>query len=147
MTFPKKDDDFIKELIKQKESETLDFKHSITNSKKIAKTLTAFANHKGGKLAVGINDKKTITGIDESEEIFMIEEAANKWCVPPVSVSFEVYEVQHVEEQKLDEELYILIVSVPQSIDRHAVLDTNGKPVYYTRYLDKTVPIQAAEPE
>ncbi len=50
MILPKKDDEFIRILIKQQEGETLDFKQGISSPLKIAKPILAFANTGGGKM-------------------------------------------------------------------------------------------------
>jgi predicted HTH transcriptional regulator len=43
-------------LIAEGEGDTLDFKKTISSASKIAKTIAAFANHKGGRLLIGVND-------------------------------------------------------------------------------------------
>ena len=53
----------IKQLIFEGESVNLDFKKTITSCEKIAKTLVAFANNKGGRLLVGVLDNGTIKGV------------------------------------------------------------------------------------
>jgi len=76
-------------LIKQGEHQTLDFKHSITDSKKIARAMVAFANTLGGTLLIGVKDNGSIVGIDSEEEYYMIEAAAQMYCKPemPFKVS------------------------------------------------------------
>ena len=73
-------------LIQSGEGETLDFKKTITSARKIAKTMVSFANHKGGKLLVGVNDNKTISGIRSEEEKYMLEMAAGFFCKPPIPI-------------------------------------------------------------
>lgn len=73
---------YIINLIKQGEHQTLDFKHSITDSKKIARSLAAFANTDGGTLLIGVKDNGSIVGIDTEEEYYMIEAAAQMYCKP-----------------------------------------------------------------
>jgi len=71
-------------LIKQGEHQTLDFKHSITDSKKIARSLVAFANTNGGTLLIGVKDNGSIVGIDSEEEYYMVEAAAQMYCKPEI---------------------------------------------------------------
>jgi predicted HTH transcriptional regulator len=139
MIRPKKDDEYIRALLKLPEGETLDFKQSITSPIKIAKTLVAFANTKGGKIAIGISDRKRILGIDEEEEIFMVEKAISEYSQPPVLVIFEVYEVGKFEEEEIIRDRNILIVNIPKSTQKHYVVD-KGKQIRYKRKLDRTVP-------
>ena len=72
----------ILDLIKQGEGDQLDFKREISSSIRIAKSLSAFANHKGGTLLVGVNDNGTIAGVKVEEEKFMLEQAAVFFCKP-----------------------------------------------------------------
>ena len=60
----------IKDIIKNGENKTIEFKEIIPNSKKISQTAVSFANGAGGKIFIGINDDRQIIGIDESLDIF-----------------------------------------------------------------------------
>jgi len=53
-------------IISAGENETTEFKSSF--NKEVIETLVAFANNKGGKIIVGINDKGNIVGLDFSIE-------------------------------------------------------------------------------
>jgi predicted HTH transcriptional regulator len=136
----KKDDVFIKELLNRHEDETLDFKQSINKSARIAKTMIALANTKGGQIAVGISDQKKITGIDGDEEIYMIERANKEFCSPPVDLNFELYEVDSIDNQPLEEELYILVVNIPKSLQSHYFKNQDGTSTRYMRKNDRTFP-------
>lgn len=68
------------------ENEVLDFKKTISSASKIAKTISAFANHKGGTLLVGVNDNKTISGVRSDEEKYMLELAANFYLKPSIKL-------------------------------------------------------------
>ena len=57
----------VKKLIFEGEGVTLDFKKTITNCEKIARTMAAFANNKGGRLLIGVADDGTITGVKSEE--------------------------------------------------------------------------------
>lgn len=140
MLIPQKNEDFIKELLKKEENEALDFKLSISNSSKIAKTLVAFANTRGGTIAIGINDHKKIIGIDPEEELFMINKAAEDYCIPPVLYKSEVYEISYLEDEKLAEELLILIIDVSKSNEEHRLLSKENIPLKYIRIGDKNIP-------
>jgi predicted HTH transcriptional regulator len=79
---------YIRELIEQGEHQQLDFKFEINDARKIARTLSAFANTEGGKLLIGVKDNGKIAGVRSEEEYHMIEAAAGMYCKPPVD--FEV---------------------------------------------------------
>lgn len=83
----------ILQLIAKGESETLDFKKTISSASKIAKTLSAFSNHKGGRLLVGVNDNKTISGVRSEDEKYMLEMAASFYCKPEVKLTLNEWEI------------------------------------------------------
>jgi predicted HTH transcriptional regulator len=74
----------ITNLISQGEHQRLDFKFEISDSKKIARTLSAFANTDGGTLLIGVKDNGHIAGIRSEEEYYMIEAASEMYCRPKV---------------------------------------------------------------
>ena len=74
--------DYINDLIAQGEHQQLDFKFEINDARKIARTLSAFANTVGGKLLIGVKDNGKIAGIRSEEEYHMIEAAAQMYCKP-----------------------------------------------------------------
>ena len=76
---------YIQDLIELGENQRLDFKFEINDAKKIARTLSAFANTDGGKLLIGVKDNGKIAGVRSEEEYHMIEAAAQLYCKPPVS--------------------------------------------------------------
>lgn len=55
---PFTDTDYIHALIAEGEHLQQDFKFEISDARKIAKTLSAFANTRGGKLLIDDKDKK-----------------------------------------------------------------------------------------
>ncbi len=71
-------DQQLNHLIQQGESENLEFKSGFNNE--LIETLVAFANTSGGKLLLGINDTKKITGVELNTESIQnwINEIKNK---------------------------------------------------------------------
>ncbi len=84
---------YLADLIAQKESQTLDFKYEISDAKKIAKTLVAFANTDGGKLLIGVKDNGNIAGVRSDEELYMIDAAAKLYCKPKIDFTFRPWQV------------------------------------------------------
>lgn len=108
-----------------------DFKKTISSQIKIAKTLVAFANTRGGRLIIGVNDQGKITGIKSEEEIFMIEGAAEFFSKPSIPVEFHIYEFQNKS---------VLVVEVPESNQKpHYAKDEDGKWWVYIRVKDQSV--------
>lgn len=77
------------DLIAEGEHEQQDFKYLISDARKIARSISAFSNNKGGRLLIGVKDNGTIAGVRSEEDIFMIEQAGDLYCSPRVSVDFE----------------------------------------------------------
>ena len=69
-------------LIAEGEHQQQDFKFEISDARKIAKTLSAFANTDGGKLLIGVKDNGKIAGVRSDEEQYMIEAAARTLLQP-----------------------------------------------------------------
>jgi predicted HTH transcriptional regulator len=122
----------IKRLILTGENVNLDFKKTISSAEKIAKTLVAFANNRGGKLLIGVADDGTIKGVkSEEEEKYMISKSAHQFCRPAIEPRF--------EEIYVDDKL-VLVVDIPKSdIKPHYALDENKKWWVYFRVKDKSV--------
>jgi predicted HTH transcriptional regulator len=120
--------DSIYDLIKGGESEQVDFKQTIS-AIKIARTLVAFANTKGGRILIGVKDDKTITGIDPEEELFVMEQAAQKYCSPPILFTYQIFEYH----QKA-----ILIIEVTESKQKpHFAIDKDNHLQIFMRVGDK----------
>lgn len=75
------------ELIKKGESKTLELKEKLPSATNLAKTVVAFSNTAGGKLVIGANDKKEITGVKENE-VFDLQEKVSSiiydMCYPNI---------------------------------------------------------------
>lgn len=78
------------QLIAQGEHQQQDFKYCINDSRKIAKSLVAFANTDGGRLLLGVKDNGKIAGVQSDEEYYMVEAAAKIYSNP--QIGFEVQE-------------------------------------------------------
>ena len=81
-------------LIAQGEHQQQDFKYEISDVRKIARTLSAFANTDGGRLLIGVKDNGKIAGVRSDEEIYMVEAAASLHCIPPVACRMSIHRVE-----------------------------------------------------
>ncbi|HNQ68424.1 MAG TPA: ATP-binding protein [Bacteroidales bacterium] len=128
MLEPNKD---ILNRIKAGEGQNLDFKHSISDTKKIARSLVAFANTEGGSLLIGVRDNGSIAGINSEEEYYMIETAAILHCRPEVKFDF----ANHTVNGKS-----VLEIIVPKSTELpHSAPDHDGKHKYFVRVKDQNI--------
>ena len=120
---------YIRKLIEQGEHQQQDFKFEISDARKIARSLAAFANTDGGRLLVGVKDNGAIAGVRSNEEYYMVEMAAQLYCKP--AVDFIVAE--HLIDGKT-----ILEIDVPRSESGpHYTRDKEDKWMIYIRVKDK----------
>lgn len=84
---------YIESLVAEGEHERQDFKFLISDARKIARSISAFANHKGGHLLIGVKDNGTLAGVRNEEDIFVVEQAAHRYCVPSQSVTFTAFAI------------------------------------------------------
>lgn len=127
----------IVKLISQGEHQTLDFKHSITDSKKIARSLVAFANTLGGTLLVGVKDNGNIAGVNSDEEYYMVEAASQMYCKP--EVPFEVV------RWDINGKTVLEVKVKPSKKKPHKAPDKSGAYKAYVRVSDENImasPIQ-----
>lgn len=78
-------------LIEEGEHEHQDFKFAISDARKIARSVSAFANNDGGSLLIGVKDNGAIAGVRNDEDIYVVEQAAQMYCEPSVDVRFEAF--------------------------------------------------------
>lgn len=122
----------IQKLISEGEHQQLDFKFGITDSKKIARSLSAFANTDGGRLLLGVKDNGAIAGVRSDEEYYMIEAAAQLYCKPEV-----YFEMKEWEESGRT----VMEIIIPKSAEApHTAPDKEGKYQAYVRVGDQNFP-------
>lgn len=125
------DNEYIQKLVAEGEHVHQDFKFAISDARKIAKSLSAFSNTKGGRLLVGIKDNGRIAGIRSEEEIYMIEAAADLYCLPPIKVKKHIYKAEGKD---------ILEVEVAESREKPiCALNEKGKAWAYVRIKDENI--------
>uniref|UniRef100_UPI0032162F27 AlbA family DNA-binding domain-containing protein n=1 Tax=uncultured Draconibacterium sp. TaxID=1573823 RepID=UPI0032162F27 len=120
---------YLYKLIEEGEHQQQDFKYCINDSKKIAKSLVAFANTDGGRLLIGVKDNGKVAGISSDEEFYMIEAAAKIFSKPQINFSTKQW---HVEGKTVLE-----IVIEPSTEKPHFAKDENGKWMAYIRVNDE----------
>lgn len=82
---------YIARLIEEGEHENQDFKFAISDARKIARSLSAFANHSGGRLLIGVKDNGTVAGVRNEEDIYVVEQAAERYCVPSQEIRIDAF--------------------------------------------------------
>lgn len=123
--------DYILSLIEEGEHEHQDFKYQISDARKIARSISAFANNSGGHLLIGVKDNGNIAGVKSDEEMYMIEQAAAMYCKPEQQVDFTLYSVEGKNVLKADiQEATVKPVKAQ---------DDNGRWCTYYRVKDENI--------
>lgn len=123
--------EYIHALIAEGEHVQQDFKFEISDARKIAKTLSAFANTLGGRLLIGVKDNGKIAGVRSDEEQYMVEAAARLYCTPQVDCEMRTY---------LAEGRSVLVATIAES--RHKPVfakNEHGQNLAYLRMADENI--------
>jgi predicted HTH transcriptional regulator len=109
----------LKALLEEGEGIQLEFKRKVSSPTKIARTLLAFANTKGGTMLFGVDDDKTIVGVEsEKTEVEMIEIAGKVHCEPPIEPEIEIVSYRGRD---------VIVVTVEESVEKpHRLIDDDG---------------------
>lgn len=125
------DTQYIRQLVEEGEHCHQDFKFEISDARKIARSISAFANTGGGRLLVGVKDNGKIAGIRSEEEIYMIEAAATMYCQPTMELETKTYIV---------EGRTVLEVCIAEAASKPIyALDEENKPKAYIRIKDENI--------
>lgn len=119
----------VKNLAQTGESTYLEFKRTIPSAEKIAREIVAFANTNGGTLLIGVDDDKSLVGVDGyQEEEFLLNRAASKLCDPKVAITIEI-----VQFGKRD----LLVIRIPEAQQKPVFLKTAEGLAAYIRVADR----------
>jgi len=122
---------YLQSLINEGEHQQQDFKYRVSDALKLAKSVSAFANTDGGRLLIGIRDDGNMSGVRDEEEIYMMYQAAYRYCRPEASIKFDTY---HVDGRT------IVVATIPPSDRRPiCVVGDEGKPRAYIRIADENI--------
>lgn len=123
---------YIHRLIDEGEHEHQDFKFKISDTRKIARSISAFANNDGGRLLVGVKDNGVIAGIRSEEDMHVIEAAATVYCRPSVEVEMQAF--------LCEEGAVVLRASIPKASRRPVECkEADGSWRAYFRVADENI--------
>ncbi len=123
---------YISSLIEEGEHEHQDFKFAISDSRKIARSLSAFANNDGGRLLIGVKDNGVVAGIRNEEDIYMVEQAAEMYCIPAQEIKVTAF--------KVDGGLTVLRVEIDRTPARPVMVkEQDGTKKAYFRVRDENI--------
>lgn len=125
----------IKRLVRDGETETIEFKRKVRHPEKIVRELVAFANSKGGHLFIGVDDDLSIPGVKfPEEELYEMERAIQNLCRPSLDYKASI--------TPLSDRHGIVVLEIPPSLKKpHYARETKeqrwGKA--YVRVADKSL--------
>lgn len=94
-------------LIEGGETTHIEFKRKTPSLEKIAKEITALANTSGGYLLIGVDDDRTLYGVEsEKAEVDNVERACLGYIEPPVEPGIEIVSIYGFD---------IIVVQIPES--------------------------------
>lgn len=126
----------LNEIIENGENQQVEFKRKFTEPDKIAKEMIAFANSRGGKLIFGVDDDRTVVGVEsEKGEIEYIDLAARHFCEPAIAYKTDILHIYKKD---------VIVVNIPESLSKPHSLIEDGKSrdnmqKVYIRVDDKSV--------
>ena len=121
------------QLVALGEGSHLEFKRKVPRAERIAKEVIAFANSRGGRLLLGVDDDGSVVGVrDPEEEEYALKRALNAHCRPALSLSIERISIRHRRD--------VIVVHVPESTEKpHYLVNGDKHGTAYVRVEDKSV--------
>jgi predicted HTH transcriptional regulator len=121
-------------LVSLGEGPFLEFKRKVPQPERIAKEIIAFANTRGGRLLLGVDDDGSVLGVkDAEEEEFALRHSLERFCRPLVA-----FEIERVAiSRKRD----VIVVKVRESDEKphYVVNEGDGSKTAYVRVEDMSV--------
>jgi ATP-dependent DNA helicase RecG len=114
------------EIIANGENSGIEFKRDDIRPETLAKEIVAMANLHGGKILIGVEDDRTISGIQRPDLEIWIMDTVFRHYVHPMLVPY-------YEEIVLDEGKRIAVISFDQGNAKPYVLRHNGREEIYIR--------------
>ncbi len=122
----------VRAMVAEGEHENQDFKYSISDARKIARSISAFANRGGGRLLIGVKDNGEIAGVRNEEDVYVVELAATRYCRPPVEVAFTAYSI--------DASMRVIVAEIPMAaVPGVSVVEADGSLRAYYRVADENI--------
>lgn len=122
----------LRRMVAEGEHEHQDFKYAISDARKIARSISAFANNDGGRLLIGVKDNGTIAGVRNDEDIYVVEQAAERYCRPAQHIEFTAY--------RADPTAVVIVASISKAENRPIYAgDADGTWKAFYRVSDENI--------
>ena len=132
---------YIQSLINEGEHQQQDFKYRVEDAMKLAKSVSAFANTDGGRLLIGVRDDGHMSGVRDEEEIYMMHQAAYRYCRPQASIKFDTYNVVSSDSESNVRKLRTIVVATVPPSERRPIcaIGDEGRQRAYIRIADENI--------
>ena len=127
----------LKDLMKQGEGQTVEFKDDRVHPRSLAQTLTAFAAADGGVVLIGVADDGSIPGVSNFQRVrdnLIYEAAGRNHCEP---------QIQPMDIEKVETEDGKIVVAVTVPADFETIHSVAGK--YFLRVGSRNEPLTPRE--
>ncbi|MDT8323054.1 MAG: ATP-binding protein [Bacteroidota bacterium] len=118
--------------IEEGEGLTVEFKRKVSTPEKIAREMIAFANTRGGIILFGIDDDRSVVGVEsEKSEIEDIAFAAQHLCDPPVRHMVDIFNFNGFD---------VICIDIPESEHKpHYLRDDSEERKSFVRVGEKSI--------
>ena len=135
------DRQYLQALISEGEHQQQDFKYRVSDARKLAKSVSAFANTDGGRLLIGVRDDGHMSGVRDEEEIYMMHQAAYRYCRPEASIKFDTFHVSPSDTHDGSRGLRTIVVATVSPSEKRPIcaVSDDGKQRAYIRIADENI--------
>ena len=135
------DRQYLQSLINEGEHQQQDFKYRVSDAQKLAKSVSAFANTDGGRLLIGVRDDGHMSGVRDEEEIYMMHQAAYRYCRPEASIKFDTFHVSPSDTHDGSRGLRTIVVATVSPSEKRPIcaVSDDGKQRPYIRIADENI--------
>ena len=132
---------YLQSLINEGEHQQQDFKYRVSDAQKLAKSVSAFANTDGGRLLIGVRDDGHMSGVRDEEEIYMMHQAAYRYCRPEASIKFDTFHVRPSDTHDGSRGLRTIVVATVSPSEKRPIcaVSDDGKQRAYIRIADENI--------
>lgn len=118
------------EIISNGENSGVEFKRDDVRPEQMAKEIVAFANFEGGRILLGVEDDRTITGLQR--------EATQEWILNVFRDKVHPQIIPYYEEIEVDPGIRVAVVTIGRGISKPYVVRHSNREDVYIRMGDRS---------